>query len=70
MRETGVVKWFNRLKGIGFILPDKCGRDVFVHYSAIIGEGYVNLFEGDRVEYDLVDHGKGPQAQNIKVLKG
>lgn len=70
MRKTGVVKWFNRLQGIGFILPDEGGQEVFVHYSAIIGEGYRNLYEGDRVEYDLVDRGKGPQAQNVKTLRG
>lgn len=69
MRETGVVKWFNRLKGIGFIFPDSGGKEVFVHYSAIQGEGYKNLYEGDRVEYELVDHGKGPQAKNVKTFR-
>ena len=65
MKETGVVKWFSRLKGYGFILPDDGGQDVFAHYSAISGEGYRNLRQGDRVEYVLVDKGKGPQAVNI-----
>jgi cold shock protein len=64
-RETGSVKWFSRLKGYGFINPDQGGQEVFVHYSAIRGDGYRNLFEGDRVEYDKVDQGKGPQAQNV-----
>ncbi len=64
-KKTGVVKWFSRLKGYGFISPDDGEKEVFVHYSAIQGEGYRNLYEGDRVEYDLVDQGKGPQAQNV-----
>lgn len=65
-RETGIVKWFSRLKGYGFINPDQGGKEVFVHYSAIRGDGYRNLFEGDKVEYDTVDQGKGPQAQNVE----
>ena len=64
-KTTGVVKWFSRLKGYGFINPDDGGREIFVHYSAIQGEGYRNLYEGDRVEFDLVDNGKGPQAQEV-----
>ena len=64
-KKTGVVKWFSRLKGYGFINPDDGDVEIFVHYSAIQGEGYRNLYEGDRVEYDLVDRGKGPQAQNV-----
>ena len=65
-RKQGVVKWFNRLKGFGFIRPDEGGSDVFVHYSAIKGDGYRNLFEGDVVHFDEVDAGKGPQARNVK----
>ncbi len=65
-RETGIVKWFSRLKGYGFINPDEGGKEVFVHYSAIRGDGYKNLFEGDKVEYDLIDQGKGPQAKNVE----
>lgn len=65
-RETGVVKWFSRMKGYGFINPDQGGKEVFVHYSAIRGDGYRNLFEGDKVEYELIDRGKGPQAQNVE----
>ncbi|HFE36956.1 MAG TPA: cold shock domain-containing protein [Gammaproteobacteria bacterium] len=64
-RKRGVVKWFNRLKGFGFIEPEEGGVDVFVHYSAIDGEGYRNLYEGDPVNYDEVDAGKGPQARKV-----
>ena len=66
IKKQGVVKWFNRLKGFGFIRPDEGGSDVFVHYSAIKGDGYRNLFEGDVVHFDEVDDGKGPQARNVK----
>jgi cold shock protein len=66
VRATGIVKWFSRLKGFGFINPDEGGNEVFVHYSAIRGDGYRNLFEGDKVEYELIDRGKGPQAQNVE----
>ena len=66
-RAHGVVKWFSRLKGYGFIQPDDGEREVFVHYSAIDGEGYRNLYEGDRVEFDLVDLGKGPQARRVSA---
>lgn len=65
--ESGTVKWFSRLKGYGFINPDDGELEVFVHYSAIEGEGYRNLFEGDRVEYVLTDNGKGPQAQHVRA---
>lgn len=64
-RQAGVVKWFHKTKGFGFIRPDGGGADVFVHYSAIAGRGYRNLNEGDPVTFDLVDKGKGPQAQNV-----
>jgi CspA family cold shock protein len=66
LRESGIVKWFSRLKGYGFINPDEGGKEVFVHYSAIRGDGYRNLFEGDKVEYEIIDRGKGPQAQNVE----
>ena len=66
LRETGIVKWFSRLKGYGFINPDQGGKEVFVHYSAIQGDGYRNLFEGDKVEYELIYQGKGPQAKNVE----
>jgi CspA family cold shock protein len=68
-RHSGRVKFFSRLKGYGFISPDQGGQEVFVHYSAIEGEGYRNLYEGDQVEYDLVDRGRGPQAQNVKEVR-
>ena len=64
-KSMGIVKWFSRVKGYGFINPDDGGQEVFVHYSAIDGDGYRNLYEGDRVEYELVDQGKGPQAREV-----
>lgn len=64
-KNTGIVKWFSRLKGYGFIAPEDGGQEVFVHYSAIDGEGYRNLYEGDRVDYEVVDLGKGPQARKV-----
>ena len=65
-RITGTVRWFSRVKGYGFIKPDNSEKDVFVHYSAIIGEGYRNLNEGQRVEFVIEDSAKGPQA--VKVV--
>ena len=64
----GTVKWFSRLKGYGFITPDDGGDDVFVHYSAIEGDGYRNVDQDDRVSFNLVDKGKGPQAQDVRRL--
>ena len=63
--KNGTVKWFSRVKGWGFIEPQDGGSEVFVHYSAIKGEGYRNLFEGDNVQYVEVDNGKGPQARDV-----
>jgi CspA family cold shock protein len=63
-RMTGVVKWFNRTKGFGFIKPDQ-GEDVFVHYSAIRAEGYRNLDEGDKVEFTVQPSPKGLSAQDV-----
>ena len=68
-RKLGSVKWFSRIKGFGFILPDGGGTEVFVHYSAIEGEGYRNLYEGDRVTFSEIDMGKGPQAKNVNPLR-
>lgn len=68
-RKRGVVKWFSRIKGYGFISPDQGENEVFVHYSAIEGEGYRNLYEGDPVEYQEVDVGKGPQARSVNALR-
>lgn len=66
-RETGTVKWFNANKGYGFIERD-AGGDVFVHYSAIRGTGYRSLEEGQRVEFDVTQGEKGPQAQDVASL--
>ncbi|MGK5082232.1 cold-shock protein [Bdellovibrionota bacterium FG-1] len=62
---TGSVKWFNDSKGYGFIQAENDTRDVFVHYSAIQGEGFKTLAEGQKVVFDLVDGPKGPQASNV-----
>jgi CspA family cold shock protein len=61
---TGRVKWFNNSKGFGFIGRDD-GADVFVHYTAINGDGYRTLQEGDTVEFEIVEGQKGPQAANV-----
>lgn len=66
-RETGTVKWFNTSKGYGFITRDQ-GTDIFVHYSAIRGEGYRSLEEGQRVEFDVGKGEKGPQAQDVDLI--
>src|SRR5437588_13088311 len=63
-RSVGKVKWFNRVKGFGFITPDS-GEDVFVHYSSIRGEGYRNLEEGDKVEFAVTSGPKGLQAVDV-----
>ncbi|MBI1797624.1 MAG: cold shock domain-containing protein [Candidatus Eisenbacteria bacterium] len=63
-RAQGAVKWFNEAKGFGFIQHDS-GEDIFVHFSAIQGEGFRALTEGDRVEFDIVDGAKGKQAANV-----
>lgn len=62
---TGMVKWFNDSKGFGFIQADGQERDVFVHYSAIQGEGFKTLSEGQKVDFELIDGPKGPQAANV-----
>ena len=64
----GTVKWFNSQKGFGFI-TDENGKDVFVHYSGLNMEGYKNLEENQKVEFDVVDGEKGPQATNVTVIK-
>ena len=64
---TGKVKWFNDAKGYGFIEQEN-GRDVFVHFSAIDGEGFKSLTEGQLVEFEVENGAKGPQAVNVKKL--
>ena len=62
---TGIVKWFNNAKGYGFVKPDGRDEDVFVHFSAIVADGYRSLDENQRVEFDITQGQKGPQAENI-----
>ncbi|MCI6947337.1 cold-shock protein [Oribacterium sp. P9] len=63
----GTVKWFNNQKGYGFI-SDENGKDVFVHYSGLAGDGFKSLDEGQKVEFDVQDGAKGPQAVNVVKL--
>jgi CspA family cold shock protein len=68
MRTTGQVKWFNDEKGFGFITRGDGQKDCFVHHSAIQGDGFKSLAEGDRVEFDVVQGQKGPAAENVKKI--
>jgi cold shock protein len=63
---VGTVKWFNAEKGFGFITPDDGGADVFAHFSGIAGNGYRSLEENQRVQFDVTQGKKGPQAENIR----
>ena len=65
--RTGIVKWFNAKKGYGFI-SDEEGNDVFVHFSALQMDGYKVLEEGQKVEFDVTDGARGPQASNVVVV--
>lgn len=65
---SGIVKWFNPEKGYGFITPDEGGKDLFVHYSAIQSDGFKTLNEGQRVEFEVTQGQKGPQAVNVRAL--
>jgi len=67
LSEKGKVKWFNASKGYGFIEREN-DTDVFVHYSAIVGDGYKTLEEGEEVEFDIVQGERGPQASNVKKI--
>jgi len=64
----GAVKWFNAEKGYGFIAQDGGGADVFVHYSAIDSQGYRSLEEGQRVEFEITQGPKGPQAESVHAI--
>jgi CspA family cold shock protein len=65
---SGIVRWFNNAKGYGFLGRDE-GNDVFVHYSSVQMDGYKSLKEGDKVEYDVIQGDKGPQADNVRIVE-
>jgi CspA family cold shock protein len=67
-RKQGTVKWFSRVKGYGFIAPEDEGKEIFVHFSGIEGEGYRNLEEGQRVTYVVEETPKGPQAVSVRAV--
>jgi CspA family cold shock protein len=65
---TGTVKWFSADKGYGFITPDDSEKDVFVHHTAIAGSGFKSLVEGTKVEYEVEQGPKGPNAANVRAI--
>lgn len=68
MASTGVVKWFSNEKGYGFITPDDGGKDIFVHFSGIQGQGHKNLTAGQQVEYEVAEGPKGAQADQVEII--
>jgi CspA family cold shock protein len=66
--QTGIVKWFNDAKGFGFIKPDSGGEDLFAHFSQIEGKGFRSLAEGQKVEFEVTQGQKGPQASRIRPI--
>lgn len=64
----GTVKWFNDSKGFGFITPDDGSKDCFVHHTAILGEGFKSLKEGDKVEFEVTQGTKGPAADKVRKI--
>ena len=66
--STGTVKWFDAAKGFGFIAPEEGGKDVFVHHTAINGDGYKTLDEGQKVSFDIEQGQKGPAAVNVTAV--
>jgi len=65
---NGTVKWFNESKGFGFITPEDGGKDVFVHFSAIVGDGFRTLAEGQQVSFEVEQGPKGPQAARVTAV--
>ena len=66
----GAVKWYSNQKGYGFITPESSEKEVFVHYSAVQGDGYKTLAESDKVEFDITNGPKGEQATNVRKISG
>ena len=65
---TGTVKFFNNDRGFGFITPDSGSKDVFVHFSNVVGDGHKSLEDGQQVEFDVAEGRKGPEAQNVRIV--
>jgi CspA family cold shock protein len=67
--KTGIVKWFNSNKGFGFLTVDNSEKDVFVHYTAIVSDGFKDLVEGQKVKFEVLETERGPQAAKVEVVK-